>query len=390
MFSKEPSGNERNTDPDAPVQHSDHSHNAITCIICTSDVTKEPWIHLTDGSKIHSACYDQLSSYISDRESELDELKERQKELERKRKIELGFIAKVRRFFYSEVLDEKLFWSEKLMLSQAIDVLSISIDQERKGIDMLLLKLHDFWPGIPPDWEDRRRQVIDESDYCMECGKHGKRSMPLHVHHIVPISRGGSHRLGNLVVLCERCHQRKHPGKSFPYRDTSAQSQFHKRIETIQTAMGQSNYLKFNYRLYSGEKDLHIVKPIRIERSHETVFLHGFCYLSNQERKFSINKISNISILEDLHNSQIDQFPSDFIDEAISKGKLLYFHYTKGTGGRSWRTIKPTHYEEYRGMKVISGYDYLTQERRNFAPQRMTSIEVIDVPRASRVISGTP
>lgn len=314
-------------------------------------------------------------------------MKNKKEELKKKWKRELGFIAKIRRIFSSEIFDEQVFWSETNMLSEAINTLSKNIIEKRQKIDLFLCKLYDFWPGRPPDWEDRRLQVIDEFNYCKKCKKSGTRSSPLHVHHIVPIAKGGSHRLSNLEVLCEKCHQRKHPGRSFPYQDKSPPSIIQKKIHTCQDAIDKSYYIEFNYRLYSGEKDKHIVKPIIIKRSHETIWLYGFCCLSNQERKFSVNKISNILISENL---PIYRLPSDFINEAISKGKFLYFHYTKGTGERSWRTIKPSHYIEYKGLKYISGHDYLTQKTRSFAPQRMEHIEILDDPKPSKVISGEP
>ena len=351
------------------------------------------WIYLTDGSRIHSSFYDQISSYISNKENELDELKRKKAELIIKWKGELGFVAKIRRIFSSEIFDEQVLWSQKKILSVAIVTLTKNIIDKREKINSILWELYDFWPGIPPDWEDRRQRIINEFNCCTQCGKCETRSTPLHVHHIIPVSKGGSHRLSNLEVLCEKCHQRKHHGRNFPYKDKPFPSRIKKKIETFQNAIEKGKYLKFSYRLYSREKDKHIVKPISIKRSSETILLYGFCYLSNQERKFSISKISNIAILNNLDSLSINRFPSDFIDEAISKGNFLYFHYTKGTGGRSWRTIKPTHYDEYKGAKIVSGYDYLTREIRHFAPQRMENIEILDDsndPKPQKVISGKP
>ncbi len=166
---------------------SDNSMNNLMCKICKSSAAKEEWIYLTDGSRIHSACYDQISSYISNKESELDELKRKKEELRKKWKRERGFIAKIRRIFSSEIFDEQVFWSETNMLSEAIDTLSKYIIEKREKIDLILCKLYDFWPEIPPDWEDRRQLLIDEFNYCTQCKKFGTRSTPLHVHHIVPI-----------------------------------------------------------------------------------------------------------------------------------------------------------------------------------------------------------
>lgn len=42
---------------------------------------------------------------------------------------------------------------------------------------------------------------------CEFCGREGE-----HVHHIIPRSRGGDHKLINLVMLCKDCHLKAHNG----------------------------------------------------------------------------------------------------------------------------------------------------------------------------------
>lgn len=97
-------------------------------------------------------------------------------------------------------------------------------------------------PGYPPDWEIRRALVfMREERKCGECSRYCEPSMvdvlsdlhnrlwsedPAlledqalrarhvsggHVHHKLPISRGGDHSFENLMLLCERCHSRQHP-----------------------------------------------------------------------------------------------------------------------------------------------------------------------------------
>ena len=39
---------------------------------------------------------------------------------------------------------------------------------------------------------------------CMKCG----RSSELEIHHIIPIRKGGTNRIDNLVLLCKRCHEK--------------------------------------------------------------------------------------------------------------------------------------------------------------------------------------
>lgn len=90
--------------------------------------------------------------------------------------------------------------------------------------------------GYPGDWRLRRIEVFLRADgKCESCGKVTGRlkSGPLsfsstvdrerawhydhvkvsgaHVHHKVEISKGGSHSLSNLELLCDDCHAAKHP-----------------------------------------------------------------------------------------------------------------------------------------------------------------------------------
>lgn len=78
-----------------------------------------------------------------------------------------------------------------------------------------------FWPGYPPDWERRRMVVFKRaSGRCESCGVPAGRIAPsprgwrvtaAHVHHVLPIARGGRHGLSNLRLLCVTCHRAEHP-----------------------------------------------------------------------------------------------------------------------------------------------------------------------------------
>jgi len=67
--------------------------------------------------------------------------------------------------------------------------------------------------GYPPDWGKRRKKVYKRDNYtCQECGRQGgpKGNYELHAHHIVPKSKGGSHKYKNLTTLCRQCHAEAH------------------------------------------------------------------------------------------------------------------------------------------------------------------------------------
>ena len=60
----------------------------------------------------------------------------------------------------------------------------------------------------PDNWQELRQQALEQDNYkCGNCGS----TRNLHVHHIVPLSKGGSNEPGNLRTLCRTCHTKLHP-----------------------------------------------------------------------------------------------------------------------------------------------------------------------------------
>lgn len=80
------------------------------------------------------------------------------------------------------------------------------------------------WPGYPPDWERRRMFAFERAHgRCERCGvpagrialaNDAWRVTGAHVHHVTPLSRGGTHALHNLSVRCVECHRAEHPGNT--------------------------------------------------------------------------------------------------------------------------------------------------------------------------------
>lgn len=66
--------------------------------------------------------------------------------------------------------------------------------------------------SLPSDWNKRRKDVFKRDKYtCANCNKNGKKSETrLNAHHIVPREAGGTHKLSNIVTLCEKCHHSVH------------------------------------------------------------------------------------------------------------------------------------------------------------------------------------
>ena len=56
------------------------------------------------------------------------------------------------------------------------------------------------------EWKRIRDRYIAAQPMCEECRKAGKVTPAAEVHHIRPLSKGGTHAEGNLMALCKPCH----------------------------------------------------------------------------------------------------------------------------------------------------------------------------------------
>ena len=68
-----------------------------------------------------------------------------------------------------------------------------------------LVSRHHRGSGIAKgaEWEQQRQHAMRQGGWrCSKCGKAGR----LEVHHIIPISEGGTNDPENLTPLCRECH----------------------------------------------------------------------------------------------------------------------------------------------------------------------------------------
>ena len=59
-------------------------------------------------------------------------------------------------------------------------------------------------------WKRIRDSYIKEHPLCEKCLGEGKVTLAAEVHHILPVSRGGTHSRDNLMALCQSCHNKIH------------------------------------------------------------------------------------------------------------------------------------------------------------------------------------
>jgi hypothetical protein len=64
-------------------------------------------------------------------------------------------------------------------------------------------------PYYPENWSEIASDLKNSIGECQNCRK-PKSETVLEVHHVVPVSRGGSHNEENLRVLCRKCHEATH------------------------------------------------------------------------------------------------------------------------------------------------------------------------------------
>lgn len=62
-------------------------------------------------------------------------------------------------------------------------------------------------------WKRIRDSFIQSHPLCEECKKHGKLVAAEEVHHLLPLSEGGTHNRDNLIALCKSCHAKIHAEK---------------------------------------------------------------------------------------------------------------------------------------------------------------------------------
>lgn len=63
----------------------------------------------------------------------------------------------------------------------------------------------------PENWSVIIAMVKSRDNYTCSTCKKVFDSYELRVHHMIPLSKGGSNKESNLQTLCENCHKLKHP-----------------------------------------------------------------------------------------------------------------------------------------------------------------------------------
>ena len=160
------------------------------------------------------------------------------------------------------------------------------------------------WPTYPPDWEFRRKRILERDHY--ECQKCGESEEELHVHHKKPIEKGGIHTPNNLICLCWHCHEKTHGGRPItidpnPTRP-GIRSIFVKKMEQLKQAMHEHKTVHFHYRDQNGKETDRDFTPQgwpNPKEHHGALCVSGYCHLRNDSRTFIVHRMSGLTINSD-------------------------------------------------------------------------------------------
>jgi len=150
--------------------------------------------------------------------------------------------------------------------------------------------IYDYWPTYPPDWDYRKAHELFYAEGCDACGERGF----IHVHHIKPISKGGSHKHDNLIALCEDCHSLEHGGKEFKYKAYGISTKLNNKIDAIRTAIYDKKNISFHYKKADGEESNRRISPETLFFAGGTVCVSGHCYLRNDKRHFAVKRMTKL------------------------------------------------------------------------------------------------
>lgn len=156
---------------------------------------------------------------------------------------------------------------------------------------------------------------------CINCGT----TININVHHKIPLSKGGTNDITNLIPLCKTCHEKLH---KFSFNDEgyTIDEDYGKNIKKenknkkgyiILEAIKNKQRLKIKYKkgkLGKQEITERIIQPLSLELGAESsneliqdssyaqdkTFLRAFCELRQEERLFRLDRILEVEEIGDI------------------------------------------------------------------------------------------
>jgi hypothetical protein len=248
---------------------------------------------LADASLYHIECHRSTDEYVLALGQQLTRCSDERNRVHKNIDNERSPGETVKRWLSGR--SSKLPSLQRRLSELAEESKELGIDREHYA--RLLSNVYDYWLTYPPDWETRKSTTRAQNDGCENC------SMPrgpLHVHHKIPVSRGGSHRLTNLKVLCEHCHSEAHNGQVFDYDHDHDLGAFGKRLIMLKQAIDNKQPVYFRYQKADGTKTTRTIDPREFKtvewemKPGQTLCIVGYCHLRKTDRTFAIKRMSGV------------------------------------------------------------------------------------------------
>ena len=187
---------------------------------------------MADGSVLHVSCIQIVEEKVALAVDKLHKEQTQLKGLQSRLQSQQGMLAKLVSLLTRRAVDILDLQKATLDSSQKIERYAI----HHTSLLQRLTGFYDLYLDYPPDWELRRTAVINRDGRCRKCRSY----RASHVHHIIPLGRGGTNRIDNLLLLCRECHLRSHGVSEFPDEGENQENAFSRRVILINQAIRDS------------------------------------------------------------------------------------------------------------------------------------------------------
>lgn len=259
------------------------------CIICGKSCPNCEI--LSNGSVYHDTCYRELEAEIVKTQDLIDRRTKHIVGLEEEIRRAQTIVGMLRGIFGRNKDDLEL---KKVEVKRCEAELADS-REARTLLTNKLSAIYDYWPDYPPDWDSRKEKARKKFPFCEDCGSH--RGL-LHVHHKIPIAKGGNHISKNLLVLCENCHSARHGGKGFSYERARQETAYAKRLKLIKQVLSENGIIRFGYKNRDKRRSVRSIQPREFIKMGESLCVRGYCYLRSEDRTFAVNRMTRVKAVD--------------------------------------------------------------------------------------------
>lgn len=249
------------------------------CTVCKQYADYEYDIYLSNGNHLHSSCLIKLQM----REDEIEAVLRRQS---------------------SQLVLSLFAWTEVANGEAASEEEVRSLSSELTKLKNTLTSIYDFLPSWLPDWDERKRHLIQQNgSICSSCGEEAD----VYLVHEIPLCEYGTNELDNLELICKPCHESMHgPGDIFDsFTLKPSQSEFAPQVKEIQSAIKNNQKIRFDYKKPNAKTWMtRTVVPDRLfnipnsRDSGQTLCVEGFCELRQDIRVFALERMQDLEVID--------------------------------------------------------------------------------------------